>query len=632
MVQAMRATVMRNKKINTVNQSFNFTLKGDHILTSEDELLKEARQDIENDKKADGAKKLIKAANQMAKKQEYQDAAKIYEEVAIVFRDLYKADDCFKAFEQATLMLVRMPQTLEIYSEIVRVNKIAAKIAEEATEYKRAADYYFRAKDFAMESNEKNELNIKAADALENLADIEEEHENYSEAIGLLRKVGRLYYTAGDDELGERINDRAVKLAQKWAQVSKKKGDFLSAGNALAEAAQIMQTIGESPEATRTMMEAGDLYEAAHLYEKAGNIYDAAQEAYKLQRLTSARNHALYKAAEAYLKMEGKPEAVAPLLIKGGNMFQEIGRVMKAKWAFKRAGEMFEDLAQKAQIEKDVESEKKYLRYHALCMKNWGNEEQADKIYAQVTDYYLGQANMNRESGNKELQAVSLEEAAEVFAESGNLDENKKYLEQAIDLYIELADESAINGDSENSSKLYSKAADCAKKLGDNERTESFHWMASEKAEKAAEFYAELGVPELATIWTRTAGIEALQTNSKKMIEKAIELLTKSADGFRQANELKEAFEDLYAVFEARFLYYADKKRPIKDTIKAMEEVSIACQDDVMAALLSLIRAMNEGNHIGALLILQENEEDLLAKADQIRILIDHAKKVRATK
>ena len=601
-------------------------------MTSEDELLKEARKDIEDGKREDGARKLAKAAELLAKKQEYQDAAKIYEEVALLYRDLYKAEDCFKSFEQATIMLVRMPQTPEVYSEIVRLNKIAGKIAEEATEYKKAADYYFRAKDFATESIEKNELNIKAADALENIADIEEEHENYSEAVGLLRKVSTLYYTAGDDELGGRINDRAVRIAQRWAQISKKKGDFLSAGNALAEAAQVMQTIGESPEATRTMMEAGELYEAAHLYEKAGNIYDAAQEAYKLQRLTSARNQALYKAAEAYLKMEGTPEAVAPLLIKGGNMFQEIGRVMKAKWAFKRAAEMFEDLASKAQIEKDVESEKKYLRFQALCMKNWGSEEQAEQIYGQVTEYYLGQVKIHSEHNDKEQQALALEEAAEVFAESGKQDDFKKNLEQSIDLYVQLADEYASNEDSENASKLYSKAADCAKKLGDTTRNESFHSQASEKAEKAAQLYAEMEVPELATIWTRTAGLEALQTNSKEMIEKAIDLLTKSAEGFRQANELKESFEDLFAVFEARFLYYPDKKRPIKDTIKRMEEVSMACQDDVMTAVLSIIRAMNEGNHIGALLILQENEEDILEKAQRIRALIDQSKKVRASK
>jgi len=601
-------------------------------LTSGDEILKEARKDIDEGKKEDGAKKLVRYANMMEKEQNYKEAAKIYEEVALVFRDLYESEDCFKSFEQATIMLVRLPQTDEVYSEIVRINKIAGKIAEEATEYKKAADYYFRAKDFAMESVEKNELNIRAADALENVADQEEEKENYSEAINLLRKVGRLYYTAGDDELGERINDRAVKLAQRWAQISKKRGDYVSAGNALAEAAQIMQTIGESPEATRVMMEAGELYEAAQLFEKAGNIYDAAQEAYKLQRLTSARNQALYKAAEAYLKMEGQPEAVAPLLIKGGDMFQEIGRVMKAKWAFKRAGEMFEDLASRAQKENDKESENKYLRYQALCMKNWGNEEKSEQIYSKVTNYYLEQAKKRAERGEKEIQALALEEAAEVFAESQKPDENKKYLEQAINLYTELAEESAANGDYEASSKLYSKAADCTKKIGDSERNETYHSMASEKAEKAAEFYAELGVPELATIWKRTAGIEALETKSPKMREKAIELLTNSAEGFKQARELKESFEDLFMVFEAKFLYYADKKRPIKDTIKMMDEIAKVCQDDVMTALVSLIRSMNEGNHIGALLVLQENEEDMLAKADRIRTLINHSKKVRTTK
>lgn len=599
---------------------------------SSDELLKKARKTLQEGKKEEGVKQLVHTADQLASDTEYEKAAKVYEEAARIYLDLFNREECFKTFDKATLMLVRLPQEDEVYTELVRLNTAAAKIAEAATEYKKAADFYFRAKDFAMTNDEKQNLNIIAADALENLADIKEEEENYADAIGLLRKVGRLYYSADDDELGDRINSRAVKIAQRWAEISKGKGDYLSAGNALAEAAQIMQTRGESPEATRTMMEAGELYEAANLYEKAGNIYDAAQEAYKLQRLTSARNKAVYQAAESYMKMDGKPEAVAPLLVKGGNMFHELGRVMKTKWAFKRASEMFEELAKKAESENDVESEKKYLRYQAMSLRNWGHEERAEQIYSEVREYYLDQANEQRESGDKELQALALEEAAEVFTESGQQDESIKLIEQSIELYIELADASSVSEDPESSSKYYSKAADCAMKLGDAERNESFHWMASEKAEKSAEIYKELGVPEVAIVWMRTAGTEALLTNSKKMIEKAIDLLTKSAEGFKEVNELNEAFEDLFAVFEARFMYYPKKRRPIKATIKLMAEVSMMCQDDVMSALLSIVRAMNEGNHIGALLMLQENEEDLLAKADRIRKLIDQSKLERPTK
>lgn len=601
-------------------------------LTSEDELLKEARKILEEGNQEEGVKKLLKVAEKLEGKTEYDQAAKLYEETALIYRDLYHAEECFKLFDKATLMMIRMPQSSEVYKEIVRLNTMAAKIAEEATEHKRAADFYFRAKDFAMTDEEKNTLNIHAADALENIADIMEERENFSETISLLRKVGRLYYTAGDDELGARINDRAVRVAQRWANISKSKGDYVSAGNALAEAAQIMQTIGESPEATRTMMEAGDFYEAAQLFEKAGNIYDAAQEAYKLQRLTSARNQALAKAAEAYLKMEGKPEAVAPLLVKGGNMFNELGRVMKAKWAFKRASEMFDELAKKASNDRDTESEKKYLRYQAMCLKMWGYEDQAKEIYTDVTEFYLRQAQDQSKAGDKELQAVALEEAAEVFLESGQTDESNKYIEQAINLYVELAEEKSSPEDSEAASKLYSKAADCAMRLGDSERNETYHGMASEKAEQAAEFYNQLGVPELSTIWIRTAGTEALQTNSKEMLEKAINLLEKSAEGFKTANALKESFEDLFLVFETRFMHYSEKRRPIKQTISSMDEIAKILQDDIINALMSLIRALNEGNHIGALLILQENEEDLLAKADRIRKMIAQSKVMRAAK
>ena len=600
-------------------------------MTSDDDILEKARKALEEGNKEVGAKLLIAAASRLATKTEYEQAAKVYEEGALIYRDLYDADEAFKAFDNATLMLIRLPQESEIYQEIVRLNMTAAKIAEEASEFKKAADFYFRAQDFVEIDEKKNELSVKAADALENLADAKEEEDNFSETVGLLRKASRLYYTAGDDELGERINDRAARLARKWAGIAKEEEDYLSAGNALAEAAQIMDT-GETTEAARIMIEAGELYEAAELFERAGNIYDAAQESYKLQRLTSARNQAMSKAAEAYLKTQGSPEAVAPLLVKGGNMFLEIGRPMKAKWAFKRGNELFGELAEKAKTHQDTESEMKYYRFQAMCLEKWGAGDESKQLYKQVIDHYLQEAAKEQEGGNKELQAVSLEEAAAVLDESGNEIEAKAHQERALELYVELADEASTSGDPEGGSKLYSKAAECALNLGDNERYESFRWMASEKAENAAKYYQELGVPELSTIWVRTAGMEALLTNSSEMVEKAIDLLTKSGEGFKEANELNEAFEDFFTVFETRFLHYPEKRRPVKAAIRMMDEIAVVTQDEIMLAIMSLVRALNTGNHIGALLILQEKYEALLGKEKRIRALIDHSKIVRPVK
>lgn len=601
-------------------------------MTSDEILLDKARKAIEEGNKEEGVKKLVQIADKMGINGDYEEAAKIYEEAALVFQDLHDLEESFKTFDKATLMLVRLPQDIETYIDLVRLNTAAAKIAEDASEYNRAANFYFRAKDFALTTEDQQNLTLKAADALENIADEKEEKEQYGDTIALLRKVGRLYYTAGDNELGQRINDRAVRIARKWADISKEKGDFLSAGNALAEAAQLMQTIGESPEATRTMMEAGEFYEAANLFEKAGNIYDAAQEAYKLQRLTSARTKAISKTAEAYLKSEGSPEAVAPLLIKAGHMFKEINRPMKAKWAFLHANELFGELAEIAKKANDIETQMKYLRFQAMCLLNWGQNEVASEIYVKVITHYLTEAKKEEEQNNKEFQAVSLEEAAEVLRESGRVAEAKDHLEQALVLYVQLAEESNVSEDFEGSSKLYSKAAECAIKLENKERHAEFHGLASVKAERAAQYYQELGVPELSTVWIRTAGLEALTTGSKEMIKKSIDFLTKSSEGFREANEYREAFEDLYLVFETSFLHYANKRRPIKAIIKKLDELATISQNEIMIAIVALVRALNSGNHISALLILQENEEDMLNKAEKIRKLIKHSKKVRPVK
>ncbi|TFF95171.1 hypothetical protein EU546_03750 [Candidatus Thorarchaeota archaeon] len=592
----------------------------------------EARSEIKEGKKIEGAEKLLKVGELLAKQEEYEAAAGVFEEAAKVFDSMYEAVDALTAYDNATLMLIRLPQTPEVYKRIAEMNTAAAKIAEQASEYKRASEYYFRAIDFVEDENETKQLNLRAADALESLVDIKEEQGDFPETLSLLRKVGRLYYMADDQELGERINDRAVRVAHRWAERAKNAGDYLSAGNALAEAAQIMQTKGDSPEATRTMMEAGELYEAADLYEKAGNIYDAAQEAYKLQRLTSARNQAISKAAEAYLKLEGKPEVVAPLVVKSGNLFDEIGRVMKAKWAFKRGSELFGELAAKAAAENDIESEKRYLRYQAMCLKRWGYADRAQDIYGQVTQYYLNQASAEEKKDNLEQQAIALEEAAEVLTESENSEEANKEIERAIGLYTSLAETAAQGEDNEAASRYYSRAADCAMKIDDKERHDVYHLKASEMAAAAAEFYDSIDVAELSTIWRRTAGQEALKSGTPDATERAINLLTQSAEGFRKIGEEREAFEDLFIVFETRFLKLPNKKRPINKIVKMMEEIAMGSQDELMSALTSIVRALNSGNHIGALLTLQEREEELLQKADRIRTLVAQSKRVRLGK
>ena len=136
-------------------------------MASDEDILKEARNALEEGNREVGAKLFLAAASRLATKMEYEKAAKIYEEGALIYRDVYEADECFKALDNATLMLIRLPQGPEVYKEIVRINKTAAKIAEEATEYKKAADYYLRAQDFAVDEKEKVELSIKTADALE---------------------------------------------------------------------------------------------------------------------------------------------------------------------------------------------------------------------------------------------------------------------------------------------------------------------------------------------------------------------------------------------------------------------------------------------------------------------------------
>ena len=591
-------------------------------MTTRKEKLELAKSTEEVEERERILKELELEAESLAKRGELEDSYSLYNELGRVYRSLFMAKECYTAMEQATLMLVRMPSTPERHKKIVEINLFAAKAAEEATEYKKAADFYFRAADFTSNEKEKNGIIILAADALENLADTYELNEQYGAAVETLKKVGRLYYTAGDDELGGRIYERASKVAMKWAEIEKERENFLDSGNAIAEAAQIYQLMGDTPEATRLMMEAGDRYEFAGLHEKAGNIYDAAHESFKLQRLTSATRQAMSKAAESYLKMEGKPEVFAPLLVKAGEMFTEIGRPMKAKWAFKKGSDLFLELAQKSSEEGDIESEKKYIRYQAMCLRKWGDDVEADELINTLVQYYTERAAEEAENNDKAAQAVSLEEIADIFEEIGKSKEAKDHLKQALSLYVELAEENKDTEQYEDASKYYSKAADESKRIGNHDDFFEYHRIASEMAVNAAKFYAKLNVKELATIWTRTAAIEALSTKQDVLTELGIALLRKSTKGFLEIKELKEAFEDFYIIFITTFERNPNDRTTLEEILEKLDSLAKKLQDEYATNLVSILHPMIKGNFTAAILAVQEHEEALEEKYDLLHRLI----------
>ncbi|MDF1541039.1 MAG: hypothetical protein P1Q69_19235 [Candidatus Thorarchaeota archaeon] len=589
---------------------------------SDQETLQKAMQALKDGKKELALKLLTQVAESFSAKRMHENAARIFEKAGFLAKDLSRLEDSLNLFEKATLMYMRQSAE-DFYPEIVRLNILAAETAVLYAEYGRSADFFFRAVDFAGDEDEKDAITLRAVESLENLADAREEETKFKETIGLLKKISRLYYSLGDEELGERINNRAIRVAQRWVDNAKEKSNHLEAGNALGEIAQIMQAKDEFVEAAKLMLDAGEHYEAIDLFEKAGNIYDAAQEVYKFERLTSARNQALFKAAEAYMKLEGKPEVVAPLLVKAGDMFTEVKSPVKAKWAFKRASDLFAELAEIAADASDINSEKTYLRFQAMCLKKWGSEEEAEEIYNEVINYFLSQAAMEEEQESKEAQALSLESAASVLSEAGRKEEALEQREKAVEIYVQLADTSASAESPEESSRFYTKAADCSRSLGNPEREESFHWIASEKAEEAAKYYEDLEVPELATVWTRTAGLEALNIDQQKVREKATELLEKSAQGFKDAGETKEAFEDLFTVYETVFIYKRQgNKRKLNQIVKEMDEIARTTRDEGMLCTIAVLQAVQKDKYIAALLALQEREDEIMDTRVRLRNLI----------
>ncbi len=591
-----------------------------------EDVLNAARQKLERGDRPEAARLIIMAAKAIAGKNLNTRAAQLYEEAADIYHSIQMIEECVDALDKATLMLIRAGSESQIQQEIARISEKAGRVTEENRDFSRAVEYYTRASDFATTTNDKTRLSTLAADALEKLADAQEMDGDFNSAIALLKKSSMLYFAVGDDELGQRLNERALRVANKWAEEAKKRGDLFAAGNALAEAAQIKQATGDIVGTTRLMQLAGELYEKAGFYEKAGNIYDAANDLLRGQRLTSASRTAAAKAAEAYMKMDGKPEVVAPLLVKAANIFAELGLGVKSKWAFKRAAELFGELAKKALAERDIDSQQKYLRFQAMCLKRWGDHEQADAIYFDVISYYLSQTQNVSAADNMETIALAFDEAATVLYEAGRKEQADKHMEQVIDIYVELADKSNVSEQPDESSKYYTKAAEVATRLSDTSRSYLFHRLASVKAERAARMYMRMDITELATTWWRTAGVEALATRTSKMARRAIRCLRRSARDFREINELKEAFEDLYTIFTVVMLYYPYRTEYLLEILTEMDEIALTTRDTTMKRLIAVLRPIQKHAYIAALLALQEHERELLDKRETLKQIIEKIK------
>ncbi len=590
-----------------------------------------AKKQLNKGDKKTAAKLFLKAAEALEKHKRYAKAAEIYEKAATVYREADMTKECFDALEKAMLMLIRTEQNGSTRREIVRINGLAGAVADELEDYSRAAEYYFRAADFEQDPAKRVEFLTKAADALENEADSHEMNGDLATTVRLLKKVGRIYNATDNEELGRRIIQRAIRISKKWAEEAKAKEDFESAATALAEAAQIQQEQGNNAEATRLLMDAAVLYERAELFEKAGNAYDAAKEIFERERLTTAKKKAMIKASEAYMQMgvqmRQKPEVVAPLLVKAGNMYNEVQSPIKARWAFKRAAEIFSALAKKAQKENDMDSANKYLKFQAMCLRNWGDFHHAEAIYKRVIDYYDEQARLHEQNNELESQAIALEEAAAVLYEAGKITDANGLLEEALEIYIQLAEDETNKENIDEASRLYSRAAECAKNMGDMERHSSFHWVACEKAVLAAEKYKEAGVEELAAIWYRTAGLEAIMTQEEELTERALDLFRHSVDGFKSINELTEAFDDLFNMFKTLWSLPGDRTNEMRKVIDEMQEIALTLNKPHMSVVISILRHLNRSESLEAQQILQDNEKALGERVGILYEMIEAQKK-----
>ena len=134
----------------------------------------------------------------------------------------------------------------------------------------------------------------------------------------------------------------------------------------------------------------------------------------------------------------------------------------------------------------------------------------------------------------------------------------------------------------------------------------------------------------MATLWLRTAGTEALKTGKEELLDKAIGLLRDSANGFKAIDEMSDAFEDLFAVFEALFQHRSESRDEIGKVLVEMDELARTTQEYKMQSLMTVINSLEKGNPTAALLALQEREEELLPLRERLLALVKQSQLVRA--
>ncbi len=540
-------------------------------------------------------------------------ASEIYQIAADLYEKAEKIDKCLKCYKKAAVAYSRIGEPEETSDVVSQIFLTAGRIARRYNKPNEALSFFKNASDLIQDDVELIHINKKIIELMEEVIQQHIDNGRLDDAIKLLKKLAEKYEELKDYIQANKVWKSTIKLLYQKADIAVSRGKYDEGASALIDAGTILLKLDQDMRAAKEFQRAAEYYSHMSMHSKAGSVYEFLAELLDRNRQIQQAQIFLEKAALEFQKVDEVPEKQATLALRAAEIFERLNKVMKARWAYRHAAELFLTLAAKADSnQEDLIDEYKITA--ATCMLRSRMENEGRQILDELLNKYLVRAESSEDEGDFSEAALNYERAAKVSKIMG--EDFQHYLEMARDLYLGLMQENMITENFEEAATMCSKAADTSEEINVEPSAEHLRKTAADLAMKAAKAYEKLCGAECASIWIRNAARELSKLNKPEALNKAYDLFLHSAKELMNIEGYSEALEDLYS---ALLIYLkTNRKLPSDHLNKLLSALEMNSTDQEIVELAEILQKILNQDKISALITVQENEDILKEKAEEL--------------
>ncbi len=569
---------------------------------------------LKDEKKYNAAAILAENAASYAEHQgDNELASEIYQIAADLFEKAEKIDKCLQAYKKAAITYSRTGEPEETASIVSQIFETASRIASRHNKLNESLNFLRNAADLIQDEVRLTQINKRITEIMEEVIQEHIDNGRLDEAIKLLKKLAEKYEALKDYQKANEAWKSTIRLLYQKKDVAVSRGKFAEGASALIDAGTILLKLDQDMKAAKEFQRAAEFYSHVSMHSKAGSVYEFLADLLDRNRQIQQSQIFLEKAALEFQKVEDVPEKQATLILRAAEIFERLKKVMKARWAYRHAAELFLALASKADSNQE-ELIDEYKLTAATCMLKSRMENEGRQILEELLNKYLVRAQSSEDEGDFSEAALNYERAAKV---SKILGENyQHFLEMARDLYLGLMQESMITENFEEAASMCAKAADTSEEINVEPSAEHLRKTAADLALKAAKSYEKLCGAECASIWIRNAARELSKLDDCESLEKAYNLFLHSAKELMNIEGYSEALEDLYL---ALLIFLKTNRRFPSDHLnKLLSTIEMHSSDQEIVDLAEVLQKILNEDKISALITVQENEDILKDKAAEL--------------